>query len=214
MPRGHPLWKFTAVAKAIVILPLFVQLLAAGCRRDEPRLIVALGRLESWRDEGSLSILRYRVDKLERGTVATNLLTVLGCSTTVTGSPPERAILVLSRPSMPGAWYAVGDDFRRGVVPDTPENRTLIVNASNALLLDNPRPRRLPKERAEALILRRCNSESQLGPRPDRIKLTRVEFGWRACLTFANAVGEVAIGSELFVRITDDGEIISWHRGL
>lgn len=198
----------------MVFLLLFVLLFAGGCLKVERRLIVALGRLESWRDEGSLSILRYRVDTLERGTIATNRVTVLGCSATVSGSPPERAILVLSRPSMPGTWYAVGDDFRRGVVPDTPENRTLIVNASDALLLDNPRPRQLPKERAEAIILRRYNSESQLGPRPDRIKLTRVEFGWRAYLTFANAVGEVAIGSDLFVRITDDGEIISWHRGM
>lgn len=214
MSRGHPRWKFTAVAQATVFLLSFVLLLAAGCRRVEQRPIVALGRLESWRDEGSLSILRYRVDKAERGTLGTNLLTVVGCSKTLAGPPPERAILVLSRPAMPGAWYAVGDDFRRGALPDTPENRTLIVNAPDALLLENPGPRRLPKERAEAIILRRLNSESHRGPRPDRIQLTRVELGWRAYLTFVNARGEVAMGDDLVVRITDDGEIISWNRGM
>ena len=202
--------RFVVRATAVSILCLFS---VSGCATKREPLVVAYGRLVRETNEGSLGIARYEVSSIQRGTLRTNTLYVLFQKRSQTNVAPDHAILVLCETLLRDTWRAVGQDFRRGILPDTPANRKAVAATSVARLLDNPKKRWLPRSQAEGLIRDHLKSEfldlSRL-----QMRLRRDHFGWSAAITYPDEYGSIGPGRASYAKVTDDGIVLYWIRGL
>ena len=200
--------------KPCAIVLFSALLLAGGCATQNHRAVVAYGELVSQHEEGDLRVTRYRVSTVERGTLPMMQIYVVFPSRLQTYPVAERAILVLSPICMPAAtWYPVGEDCRRGILPDTPANRQFVAATPDERLLDNPKDLWLPRHRAEESIREYLRSQGCDLERL-RVHLQRGQFGWLGSLTFDAPGGSFTVGGESHIRVTDAGEILYWHMGL
>ena len=125
---------------------------------------------------------------------------------------PERAILVLSPLCRPESWYPVGEDCRRGILPDTPANRESVAATPGDRLLDNPRDRWLPKDRVQGIIREYLRSQGR-DLEHLQVHLRRGQFGWHGTVTF-DPPGWFTVGGESYIAVTDAGEVLYWRLGL
>src|ERR1017187_3749196 len=196
------------------LLLFLAVMFASGCgttRQDQG--VVGCGSLERHHTEADMGVARFRVTTLLRGTLQAKAIDVVYRAKTQDTALPERALLVLTDPILPDTWHAVGQDFRRGILSDTPAHREEIASVSIARLIDNPRSQWLPEQQAK-LIIKDYLRTSGYDLEHLQMRLRRDHFGWNGTLAFPDEEGRISIGGESYIGVTDRGEILYHDLGM
>lgn len=138
-----------------------------------------------------------------------NTLSVGGC--------PTNAILVLKgEQGLPATWLmAVGGDASLGIRPYSLEKWNEIKHQNPEHLLQSRPEDRITKAKAMHIAL---NAVTQEGYPRDHESLqcnaVRYDFGWIVDVTLLLPDGRSIIGSDILIRVGDDGRIKTYNHGM
>jgi len=213
-------------------------LLSAGCisglrclDQATPNVHIAYAhQVEDVELTNSLTLIKYKVDTICRGKFVTNDYVYVGFSegTMPKQGLPKQAILVLHLSSWHQTYAeaaqfvsgfdgdaftirtydALQNDARKGILPDTLENRQKIAAISLQELAQTPRQEQISKARAIeiATVMLRADPESKVGE-TYKFKTNRYPYGWELFCDIINSNGGQNLGGFCLIYVGDDGEI-------
>ncbi len=199
-------------SRSRTIWPIFL-VLCAGCtstRLDQTvpgqdfcfhrgPLYVFAGVLIGSRTEPDYGAARFRARNHSGASTLSVTVEVAFYTRTLVGQLPEHALLVLQR-SKSGALILLGKDANKSILPDTPTNRSRLLQALAEKTLIPGKKKWLPKEAALLLAGRALGADRE----PLALVAKRYELGWEISVL---PTGPAEYGADRFVVVGDDSEV-------
>ena len=185
----------------------------AGCTNQQIHLIASAQLVSN-----NPSSASYKLSEVWYGVMATNVVRVLFCQDTVmSGGCPRQAILILEKEDgWPSDWLvAIGWDASLGCLPYS-DNKWSEVKHTKLAELSQTRPEnRIAKGEAIDIAFKAVSREGRPNKEETlKCEARRYNFGWIVNVTFILENGKVVIGSDVSIRIGDDGRIKEYQHGL
>lgn len=228
-----------------VVTVTLATLLSAGCAsfcrcldRDTPNVHIAYAhQIVDVELTNSLTLRKYQIDTVCRGRFVTNDYVYVGFAkaSMPTQGLPQKAILILHLSSWDQTYAeaklfvsgADGDEFairkydalqndaRKGILPDTSENRREAETLCLEKIAQTPQKDRVSEVRALEIARAslRADPDSKAGE-TYRFKTSRHPYGWRLYCDILNPNGSQNVGSFCTIYVGDDETIKGIDGGL
>ena len=162
--------------------------------------------------EASIDVGVYDITSVIHGSMVASRIYVPFAPTTLRGSLPTNAILIVTFWDGSTANYKpIGNEAWRGILPDTPENRVKIESMSLGELSETLSGRELPEAAARQVALNKIEELHDYTGFSRNYKFSaskRNPFGWFFSITVLDERNRIPVVNTIMVEIGDDGDVV------
>ena len=111
----------------------------------------------------------------------------------------------------------IGKEAWRGILPDTPENRSRISAMSSEEISQTPRGKELPEATARQIAQQALADHADYTGYSGEYKLStikRLPFGWFFGIYVLDKRGQIPFVRDLTLQVNDEGEVVSFKHSL